>query len=308
MKPLLLRRQRSAQKVIHYLSMELTWICKLRIATGISTWLTIRRLAYDEPVMILEGTENKWLCVHAAPFFAVCHMERWHKTERGLEVLCPHGILKTILRRILLIFLHWLYNDTFLCGDENKALTYPQLIDLYLLGEKWNAPLFRNAIISYIVDKAMLHRGSFPIELSKRIYAETRPQAPLRVLWKDICWTMNTKRFHEAKEAGVHLDATSAPNKFATKSKTPSKIKDISCYQENDPVTGLKQREGIAHCKHGSCGPGRAGDTPVSCEAKLAVANAEIENLKRQLEDQGKLDDSSLLIKKRKAGSKSEGA
>ena len=269
--------------------------------------------------MILNGTENKWLCVHAASFFAVCHMERWHKTERGLEVLCPHGILKTTSRRILLLFLHWLYNDTFLCDDRSKALTYPDLINLYSLGEKWNAPLLKNAVMSYIVEKAMQSRKGFPRELFASIIDQTRPRSLLRKLWKDICWTMNVNKFHEPAEAGrvdpeLREDATKVQivprerARDATKLKWLRYVKDISYYHETDPVTGLKYRTSITHCKHGSCGPGRTGDTPVSCETMLAAANAEIESLKRQLEDQGKLDDSALLTKKRKASGKNEGA
>ena len=300
--------------------MELTWICKLQFANRTFIWLTTCRLTYDEPVIILYGPENKWLCVHAAYFFAVCHVERLQKMEFDAEFLSYHEILVTIPRRILLIFLHWLYNDTFLCDDSSRALTYPDLVDLYVLGEKWNAPLLKNAVISYIADKAIQSGKSVPIELSTRIYPETRPEALLRRLWKDICaWNMNANEVHEAVEAGrsdpeFHLDMTSAQIKLAQKAreapklKRPRYIKDISCYHENDPVTGLKHRKSIAHCKHGFCGPGRTGDTPDSCETILAAANAEIENLKRQLQDQGKLDTSSLLTKKRKAGEKNEGA
>ncbi|KAI9732609.1 MAG: hypothetical protein M1834_003945 [Cirrosporium novae-zelandiae] len=80
-------------------------------------------------------------------------------------------------------FLHWLYWKTFV-GTQD-FITYAQLIELYLFGQQLASPLLRDAVITKLGEygsKKLL----VPTGLSKKIYAATPVDSPLRKIWVEL--------------------------------------------------------------------------------------------------------------------------
>ena len=88
--------------------------------------------------------------------------------------------------RIFNYFVHWLYTDVFMTKDEAESTKYEDLIELYVIGEKLQAAVLKNAVLNEIAQESYDNEEPLPRGLLNRVYKVTEPDSSLRKLWVDL--------------------------------------------------------------------------------------------------------------------------
>ena len=169
-------------------------------------------------------------------------------------------------------------------------MSYCELVELYYIGEEFQAVLLKNAVLDCMVRESVLHTKPLPIRLIDRVYAITQPASPLRRLWVDLyVWTVS---FDELEQ---HLDSGTLPQNFSqdlirilfrnsrastsAEPAVPPFLDDISSYHEADVLTGdccvRPQFHGGGENHHA-----HIEDGVEALKAKLSRAEAKIQSLR----------------------------
>ena len=216
---------------------------------------------------------------------------------------CPSngtGWLAGIIRlpdldsRIFRFFLYWLYNDVFTTYEDADLVSYPELIELYVLGEKLHVSVLKNVVIDCLASECLVQEKSIPTGFTRRIYHETPEKSPLRRLWVDLyAWKLERIDFEKEEAAGkvdnrflrdlakVQMRMIREEELFGRDAEPPFES-DIQDYHEADPRDGRccarEEFEGDERMH-------RVGSAFESAllKIKLARAEEEMRELRRQL-------------------------
>ncbi|KAI9875420.1 MAG: hypothetical protein M1830_008481 [Pleopsidium flavum] len=105
--------------------------------------------------------------------------------------------------RFFLYWLYWLYNDVFTTYEDADLVSYPQLIELYILGEKLHVPVLKNVVLDSLASECLVQEKPIPTSFTQHIYHETPKRSPLRRLWVDFyAWKLNPMEFENEEAAG----------------------------------------------------------------------------------------------------------
>lgn len=82
-------------------------------------------------------------------------------------------------------FMQWLYTGHPYDVDKTVDLRCSMLADLYILGDKLEAPKFRNLIIDQLIERIVKH-NRHPVGIISIVYEHTPESSPLRRLMVDL--------------------------------------------------------------------------------------------------------------------------
>lgn len=71
--------------------------------------------------------------------------------------------------------------------DEDGIFDHDDLIDLYILADRWQMVVLKNVVVDMTIEGLDWIRGDdFPVGLVQKVYKHTGPKDPLRELWVDF--------------------------------------------------------------------------------------------------------------------------
>ena len=137
---------------------------------------------------------HKRLICNLSGYFAKLFRERTDSESLSLNVEAFSSDLRC---ETLTMFVHWIYFNKFFDETEDESSpTCGELIDLYILADKWDMTILKNVVIDETIalfdDNDWVRGDEFPSGLLRKLYQHTSPGDQFRELWVDLyLWEVN---------------------------------------------------------------------------------------------------------------------
>ncbi|KAI4729854.1 hypothetical protein E4T49_02314 [Aureobasidium sp. EXF-10728] len=146
-------------------------------ATG-SSLRTTHRKHFQGLVTIVVGTSKKEFAVHKD--LLVFYSDYFRAAFDGsfVEAIDKKIELHDVEKDVFENFYGWLYTRK-LVSEDDKVLGWFALQELWVFGDRFQAPVLQNQVIDEIIDKRERENG-FDLGILKSAYASTHVKSPLR--------------------------------------------------------------------------------------------------------------------------------
>ena len=107
-------------------------------------------------------------------------------------------------------YVHWLHTRELLSKKPEGFISYPELINFYLLGEVLKDPIFCEQAVDFMLLLRYDGRKWPGYKITNDVWERTSPDSPLREIMKELWMSTNvdkaTRYFKAAPESGYHKE------------------------------------------------------------------------------------------------------